>query len=343
MTRLCCRLTARVAIGRQAQMLMNKLLLAFATAHCLMATSQIAQAQDWPRQNVHIIVSFGPGGGADIVGRILAEEMQERFGKAVVVENKPGAGGILGNDQVVKAKPDGHTIGIMTAGQIIAAVTRKSMPYDTLALTPVGRIADASLMMVTRPDFPAKNVQELIAIAKAQPGKIVFGSPGFAATQHFAGELFKQIAGVDLLHVPYRTTPEAIGALLGKQVDVLFDTVSALIGQVQSGNLKALAVTGRDRFPAVPDVPAAIESGVLPGYDVTTWYGVFGPPGIPAAVVAKLNKLLNEIIAHPKVHERLVRIGVVAHGSAPEEFGTFMADEYKRWNAVRETAGIAQQ
>ena len=169
---------------------------------------------------------------------------------------------------------------MMTAGQIIAAVTRKSMPYDTIALTPVARVADASLMMVTRPDFPANNVKELVALAKADPGKIVFASPGFAATQHFAGELFKQTAGVDLLHVPYRSSPEAIGALLGKQVDVLFDTVSALIGQVQSGSLKALAVTGKDRFPAVPDVPAAIESGILPGYDVTTWYGVFGPPGI---------------------------------------------------------------
>jgi tripartite-type tricarboxylate transporter receptor subunit TctC len=322
---------------------MKKLLLAFALLLCLVATSETAQAQDWPRQKIQITVSFGPGGGADIVGRILAEGMQERFGAPVIVENKPGAGGILGNDLVARATPDGYTIGMMTAGQIIAAVTRKSMPYDTTALTPVARVADASLMMVTRPDFPANNVKELVALAKADPGRIVFASPGFAATQHFAGELFKQIAGVDLLHVPYRSSPEAIGALLGKQVDVLFDTVSALIGQVQSGSLKALAVTGKDRFPAVPDVPPAIESGILPGYDVTTWYGVFGPPGIPAPIVAKLNKTLNEIIADPKVRERLVRVGVVVRGSAPEEFGIFMADEYKRWNTVRQAAGIAQQ
>jgi tripartite-type tricarboxylate transporter receptor subunit TctC len=322
---------------------MKKMLLAFVAVLCLIATVETAQAQDWPRQKLQIIVAFGPGGGADIVGRILAEQMQSRFGKPVTVENKPGAGGILGNDLVARATADGYTIGIMTAGQIIAAVTRKSMPYDTRALTPVTRIADASLMIVTRPDFPANNVRELVALAKADPGKIVFGSPGFAATQHFAGELFKQIAAVDLLHVPYRSSPEAIGAVLGKQVDVLFDTVSALIGQVQSGSLKALAVTGKNRFPAVPDVPAAIESGVLPGYDVTTWYGVFGPQGIPAPVVARLNKTLNEIIADPNVRERLVRIGVVVQGSAPEQFGAFMADEYERWNAVREAAGIAQQ
>ena len=322
---------------------MKKLLLGFAAVLCLVATAEPARAQDWPQQKIQIIVSFGPGGGADIVGRILAEAMQDRFGTPVIVENKPGAGGILGNDLVAKATPDGHTIGIMTAGQIIAAVTRKVMPYDTTALTPVTRVAEASLMMVTRPDFPANNVKELVALAKADPGKIVFASPGFAATQHFAGELFKQIAGVNLLHVPYRSSPEAVGAVLGKQVDVLFDTVSALIGQVQSGSLKALAVTGKNRFPAVPDVPAAIESGILPGYDVTTWYGVFGPPGIPGAVVGKLNKTLNEIITDAKVRERLVKVGVVVRGSAPEEFGMFMAEEYKRWNGVRQAAGIALQ
>jgi tripartite-type tricarboxylate transporter receptor subunit TctC len=322
---------------------MKKLLLGFATVLCLVATAEPARAQDWPQQKIQIIVSFGPGGGADIVGRILAEAMQDRFGTPVIVENKPGAGGILGNYLVAKAAPDGYTIGIMTAGQIIAAVTRKVMPYDTTALTPVTRVAEASLMMVTRPDFPANNVKELVALAKADPGKIVFASPGFAATQHFAGELFKQIAGVNLLHVPYRSSPEAVGAVLGKQVDVLFDTVSALIGQVQSGSLKALAVTGKNRFPAVPDVPAAIESGILPGYDVTTWYGVFGPPGIPGAVVGKLNKTLNEIITDAKVRERLVKVGVVVRGSAPEEFGMFMAEEYKRWNGVRQAAGIALQ
>ena len=241
---------------------------------------------------------FGPGGGADIIGRILADSLQSKLGQPVIVENKPGAGGILGNDVVAKATPDGYTLGIMTAGQIIAAVTKKNMPYDTnAAFAPVGQVATASLMIVTRPDFPANNVKELVAYAKDHPGKVVFASPGFAATQHFAGEMFKQIAKVDLLHVPYKTSPEAINAVLGKHADILFDTVSALIGQVQSGQLKALAVTGKDRFPAVPDVPPAADSGVLPGYDVTTWYGVFAPRGTPPAVVAKLNKTLNESLA----------------------------------------------
>jgi tripartite-type tricarboxylate transporter receptor subunit TctC len=292
------------------------------------ATSQTAAPQEWPQRQIRMIVSFGAGGGADIIGRILAEGLQDRFGKPVVVENKPGAGGIIGNEAVAKAAPDGYTMGMMTAGQIIAAVTRKSMPYDTETLTPVARIADASLIIATRPDFPANDVRELVRLAKADPGKIVFVSPGFAATQHFAGELFKQIAGVNLLHVPYRTTPEAIAAVLGKQADVLFDTVSALIGQVNSGGLKGLAV---------------IESGVLPGYDVTTWYGVFGPPGIPTPVVARLNHALNELIASETVRNRLAAAGVLVRGSSAEEFGSFMAAEFKRWNAVREAAGIALQ
>jgi len=319
--------------------------LALATAMLLAAgLTNTASAQDYPQQNIRIVVAFGPGGGADIIGRILADSMSRKLGKPVIVENKPGAGGILGNDVVAKATPDGYTLGIMTAGQIIAAVTKKNMPYDTAtAFAPITQVATASLMIVTRPDFPANNVKELVAAAKAEPGKIVFASPGFAATQHFAGEMFKQIAGVELLHVPFKTSPEAINAVLGKHADVLFDTVSALIGQVQGGQLKALAVTGKDRFPAVPNVPAAIESGVLPGYDVTTWYGVFAPKGTPPAIIEKLNKVLNDSIKEEEVQKRLVAVGVIVKGSTADEFGKFLASEFTRWNKVREAAGIPQQ
>jgi tripartite-type tricarboxylate transporter receptor subunit TctC len=299
--------------------------------------------QDWPQRPIRIIVSFGPGGGADIIGRILAEALQDRLGQPVIVENRPGAGGILGNESVANAAPDGYTLGIMTAGQIIAGVMRKHIPYQPDALTPVTQVATGSLLIVARPDFPASNVKELIAAARADPGKIVFASPGFAATQHFAGELFKQIAGVDVLHVPFRSSPETINAVLGKHADLLFDTVPALIGQVQSGSLKVLAVTGKDRFPLLPNVPAAIESGVLPGYNVTTWYGVFGPPDIPAPVVARLNETIGNILADDKMRERLIAVGVIVRGSGAEEFGKFMSGEQKRWNAVREAAGIQPQ
>jgi tripartite-type tricarboxylate transporter receptor subunit TctC len=320
---------------------MNKPMLAILAACALAAP---APAQEWPARTIRVIVAFGPGGGTDIIGRIIAQSLQEKLGQPVVVENRPGAGGTLGNEAVARADKDGYTLGIMTAGQIIAAVMNKSLRYDTMtAFDPISLVATAGLIIVTRPDFPADNVKELVAAAKANPGKITFASPGFGATQHFAGELLKQIAGVDMLHVPFRSSPEATSAMLGGQVDVLCETVSAVLGQVASGQLKALAVTGKDRFPAVPDVPAAIESGVLPGYDVTTWYGFFAPRGTPGAIIAKLNKTLNEILAQDEVKVRLTTAGVVVQGSTAEAFGKHMADEFVRWNAVRERAGIPQQ
>jgi tripartite-type tricarboxylate transporter receptor subunit TctC len=315
-----------------------------ASAAALLASARDAAAQEWPQRPIRLIVPFGPGGGADIIGRIIGQALQERLGQPVVIDNRPGAAGTLGNEAVARADKDGYTLGIMTAGQIIAAVMNKSLRYDALgSFDPVAQVATAGLIIVTRPDFPANDVKGLIAAAKANPGKISFASPGFGATQHFTGELFRQTAGVNILHVPFRTSPEAISAVLGKQVDVLFDTISAVLGQVQSGQLKALAVTGKDRFPAVPDVPAAIESGLLPGYDVTTWYGVFGPHGIPPGVIAKLNKTINESLAEQALQERLTKAGVVVHGSTPEAFGKHMADEHARWNAVRVAAGIPQQ
>jgi tripartite-type tricarboxylate transporter receptor subunit TctC len=312
-----------------------------ALAAILFALAAPARSQDYPTQPIHLVIPFGPGGGSDIVGRILAQALQEKLGQPVVVDNRPGAGGTIGNDVIARSPKNGYTLGIMTAGQIISAVMLKALPYDAhAAFDPVAQVATAGLMMVTRPDFPANDVKELIALAKEKPGKIVFGSPGFGATQHLAAELFKQTAGVNMLHVPYRTSPETTTALLAGNVDVVFETVSAVLGQVQSGKLKALAVTGKDRFPAVPNVPAAIESGLLPGYDVTTWYGVFVPNGTSPAIIAKLNSTLNAIIAEAEVRDRLTKAGVVVKGSTPEEFGKLMERELARWETVRVRAGL---
>jgi tripartite-type tricarboxylate transporter receptor subunit TctC len=320
-----------------------KLTVAAACALALGCASPAA-AQEYPTQTIRMVIAFGAGGGSDIIGRIIAQRMQEKLSQSVVVENRPGAGGLLGNEQIANAPKDGYTLGVQTAGQIIAAAITKELRYHPVdAFDWIGQIATAGLLIVTRPDYPHKDIKSLVEAAKASPGKIVFASPGFGATQHLAAELFKQTAGVNMLHVPFRTSPEALSALLGKQVDVLFDTVTALLGQVQSGQVTALAVTGRDRFPAVPNVPAAIESGVAPGYDVATWYGLFGPKGMPRPVIAKLNATLNEIIAEPEVRERLTKAGVVVKGSTPEAFAAFMASEYTRWSAVREKAGLEQR
>lgn len=310
----------------------------------LLALAAPAAAQNYPQSPIHLVIPFGPGGGSDIVGRIVAQSLQDKLGQPVVVDNRPGAGGTIGNDVIARSPKDGYTLGIMTAGQIIQAVMLKSLPYDArTAFDPVAQVATAGLMMVTRPDFPANDVKGLIALAKEKPGKLVFGSPGFGATQHLAAELFKQTAGVDMLHVPFRTSPEVTTALLAGNVDVVFETVSAVLGQVQAGKLKALAVTGKDRFPAVPEVPAAIESGLLPGYDVTTWYGVFVPHGVPPAIVAKLNATINAVIAEPTVRDRLTKAGVVVKGSTPQEFGQLMDRELDRWETVRARAGLERR
>jgi tripartite-type tricarboxylate transporter receptor subunit TctC len=315
-------------------------------AACLLAAGFAAPvaAQDYPNQTIKMISSFGAGGGSDIIGRIIAQRMQEKLGQAVVVENRPGAGGLLGNEAVANAPKDGYTIGVQTAGQIITPVMTKVVRFEPVeSFDWVGQIAVAGLVIAVRPDYPYKDIKSLVAAAKADPGKIVFGSPGFGATQHLAAELFKQVAGVNMLHVPYRTTPEAITALLSKNTDVLFDTMTALLGQVQSGQMRALAVTSKDRDPAAPDIPTASESGVVPNYDVTTWYGLYGPKGMPKPVIAKLNKVLNEILEEPETKARLTKTGVIVKSSTPEAWHQFMVAEYKKWSAVREKAGLEQR
>jgi tripartite-type tricarboxylate transporter receptor subunit TctC len=313
-------------------------------ALALAAVTAPGVAQEWPQRTVKIAIGFGAGGGTDIVGRILAQRLQEKFGQAFVVENKPGAGGALAAADVARADKDGHTLLMMANAHIIVGVMSKSLNYDTLtSFAPVGQVATAGLIVVTRPDFPASDVKGLVAAAKRDPGKITFASVGAGSTQHFTGELFKQAAGIDMLHIPFRGSPAAITAILGKQVDVLFETVSAVLGQVQSGDLKPLAVTGKERFPAVPDVPPAIDSGVVGDYEVTTWYGVLAPAGTPAPIIAKLNAAINEIIAEPDVRERMTKSGVIAKGGSPEAFARHMESEFARWGAVRERAGIEQR
>lgn len=324
---------------------MNRSMLTMAVMWMLAAgIAAPVAAQDYPTQTIRIISSFGAGGGSDIIARIVAQRMQEKLGQNVIVENRPGAGGVLGNELVANSPKDGYTLGVQTAGQIIASVITKNMRYDAVgAFDWIGQIATAGLFIVVRPDSPYKDIKSLVAAAKANPGKIVFGSPGFAATQHLAGELFKQSAGIELLHVPYRSSPEVLAALLSKNIDVAIDTITALLGQVESGQVHALAVTGKDRFPTTPNIPPVMESGVVPNYDVNTWYGLYGPKGMPPAVTAKLNKTLNEMLTEAAIRERLGKIGAVVKGSTPDEFAQLMAAEHAKWTKVREAAGIEQK
>lgn len=303
-----------------------------------------SRAQEWPQSTVRIVVGFGAGGGTDLIARIVAQSLQERLRQTVFVENKVGASGIIGADSVAKAPKDGYTLYFVNNAHIILGVMTKTLPFETInSFEAAGQVATGGLVVVTRPDFPAKSIKDLVEAAKAQPGKITFASVGAGTTQHFTGELFKQVAGVDMLHVPYRNSPAAIGAVQGKHVDVLFDTVSAVLGQVQGSDLKALAVTSRDRYSALPDIPTGIESGVLPDFEVTTWYGLVAPAGTPASVIGKLNRTLNEIVADPAFRDRIEKVGAIAQSSSPEDFRRYMQTEFDRWTKVREAAGIPQQ
>jgi tripartite-type tricarboxylate transporter receptor subunit TctC len=310
----------------------------------LYAPAGPVHAQNWPQRTIKLVVGFGAGGGTDIVARIVAQALQEKLGQSVVVENKVGGSGLIAADSVAKSDKDGYTLYLVNNAHVILGVMSKTLPYDTVkSFDPVGQIAAGGLIAVTHPSFEAKNIKELVDVAKKNPGRVTFASVGVGTTQHFTGEMFKQIAGVDMLHIPYRGSPAAIAAILGKQVDILFETVSAVLGQVQSGDLKALAVTSRERFPAVADVPTAIESGILPDYEVTTWYGLVAPLATPRPIIDKLNKTMSEIAAEGGVQERLARAGALPLISSPAEFRQHMEREFVRWNTVRERAGITQQ
>lgn len=303
-----------------------------------------ASAQEWPQRTVRIVVGYGAGGGTDLVARIVAQALQEKLKQPFVVENKVGASGIVGADSVAKAEKDGYTLYLVNNAHIIVGVMNKTLPYDTItSFEPIGQVATGGLAIVARPDFPAKTVKELIDLAKKDPGKITFASVGNGTTQHFTGELLMQIAGISMLHVPYRNSPAAISGVMGKHVDLMFDTVSAVLGPVQGGELRALAVTGRERYQSIPDVPTAIESGLLPDYEVTTWYGLVAPAGTPKPVIDAINKALAEIVTDPAVRERLEKVGAIAASSSVEAFRVHMQSEFKRWGGVREAAKIEQQ
>ena len=304
-----------------------------------------ATAQDYPTKPIRIIVPFGPGGGGDIVGRIFGQALQEKLGQPVVIENKPGAAGTIGNELVARAEKDGYTIGMMTAGQIIAGAMNKSLRYDTAtAFEPISQVGDR------KPDDRRAcglSGQQRQGADRRREGQSRQDQRREPRLRRDAAHVGRAVQADRRASTCCRCSsaprPRRSRRVLGKQVDVLFDTVLAVIGQVQSGQLKAIAVTSKDRFPIVPECAGDCESAAMPGYDVSTWYGLFGPRGMPPEVVAKLNKALNEALKDEAVREKLIKAGVAVQGSTPEEFGKFMPAELARWNKVREAAGIAQQ
>jgi tripartite-type tricarboxylate transporter receptor subunit TctC len=314
---------------------------AFTTATLVCIGPAVAE---WPNDKpIRVLVGFGPGGGTDIVTRIIAQPLSELLHQTVVVENKPGAGGSIASGEVANAAKDGYTASVISTGHTVSAVMLKSIKYDAVKdFAPVELVADSAFVVVARKEFPANDIKGLVALAKASPGKLNFASVGVGSTQHFAGELLKQSTGIDVKHIPYRGTPGVVAALLAQQVDYAVELAHAVRGQVEAGQLKLLAVGTPGRWPTIPAVPTVAESGV-PGYSVTGWYGWVYPAGTPKAIVDKTSAALAQVLARPDIKEQLVKVGAAVHEMGPAEFGRFMADEVAKWKAVRDKAGLEPQ
>jgi tripartite-type tricarboxylate transporter receptor subunit TctC len=300
-----------------------------------------AAAQEWPSKPIRVLVGFGAGGGTDIVTRIVAQPLGEVLGQSVVVENKPGAGSTIASDQVAKSAKDGYTASMLSGGHSVSAVMLKSLPFQPVKdFAPVGLVGTSAFVIVVHKDFAANDIKGLIALAKAQPGKLNFASVGVGSTQHFAGELLHQMTGMKVQHVPYRGTPAVVTALRSKEVDYAVELVHAVIGQVEAGDLKILAVAAAQRWPSIPNVPTVAET--VPGYEVTTWYGLVFPAGTPQPIIEKTSNALKSVLDRPAVREQLSKAGAEARYSTPEELNRHMEGEIAKWQRVREAAGIAQ-
>lgn len=303
----------------------------------------VALAQTYPTKPVRIVLPFGPGGIADITTRTIAPKLSDGLGQQVVVENMPGAGGIRAAETVARAEPDGHTLLLLTNGNAVSQALFKSLPYDPVNdFAMISTVGYFSMVIVTRPESSAKTLQEAIAMAKANPGKMNIGTITPGGTQHLAGELFRSTAGIDALVVPHKTTGEVIVAARNGNVDLAVDFIAPLLANIKSGALRALAVTAGKRFPGLPDVPTAIEAGVA-GYDVASWNAMAAPAKTPRAVVDRVNAELRKAIAAPDVQKRFEELGVEGRTSSPEQLRDFFIAESKRWSRVVETAKIPKQ
>ena len=304
-------------------------------------SASAASAQSYPNRVIRIIRGFAPGGAADTLSRIMAEGLSKQLGQNVIVEAKPGAGGNIGSEAVAKADPDGYTLGLVTGGHAISGALYSDLrfqPVDSFEM--ISTIVYYALVVAVRSDFPAKTLGDLIALAKAKPGTLSFGSVGFGSTHHLAGELLKKSAGIDMVHVPYRGDSQAIGALLAGDVPVIVGTTVLVAPQIESGAVRGLAVTASTRSALLPNVPSAAEAG-LKDYDVRTWAGLLAPKGTPPGIVAQLNGAVQASLADPAIKSKLeAAVGGDARGSAPDEMHDLVASEIVKWRALIEAAKI---
>jgi tripartite-type tricarboxylate transporter receptor subunit TctC len=305
-----------------------------------LTTGATALAQNYPERPIKLVVPYAPGGSADIAGRLIVDEWARALGGTMVIENKAGAGGNLGVDMVAKAAPDGYTIGLQTVSLAINPALTPKMPYDTLKdLAPIGMVASSQHVLVVNNGLPAKDLKELVAMAKVSPGKYTYGSAGLGSTFHMSAELFKAVAGVSIVHIPYRGGGPALIDTIGGQVNMSFPVLSAAQQQVQSGKLRALGVTGPKRSPLMPDVPTIAEAG-LPAYSFETWFMVFAPAATPRPVIDKLNAALNQALNAPALKERMRKEGFDPIASTPAQAHSRLEKEMPMWARLIKERGI---
>ncbi len=319
--------------------MVNARLLLLMMSSCLL--SGAVSAQTWPTRVVRMVTGSVAGGGADITGRPIAQRMSELLKQQVIIDNRPGAAGLLANDLVAKAAPDGHTL-LLTPGSflIISSYLNARPPYDPLTLlTPIAQVDSYSFVLVVHPSVPAKNAKELVAVAKAKPGALSFVSSGVGSNFHLAGELFKLRGNVELWHVPYKGSPQAIVDLLAGRADVMFVGIPAVMPHIKSGRLRAIGVTGPKRNPLLPDVQTVAESA-LPGYEVIGWEGVFAPLGTSREIVHRVNAMINEILMTPEMRELWASKGVDFIPNTAEQFAAKVREDYENVGRLIKAAGI---
>ena len=304
------------------------------------AFSASVLAQEYPNKPIRIIVPYPAGQASDTITRLVGERLGKSLGQPVVVDNRPGAGGNIGTDAGAKSAPDGYTLTVATAALPISKHVYRKLPFDPAKdFAPITLMTITPLVLVTRTDLPVKDVASLVDYAKKNPGKLTFASSGPGTSHHLSGELFKALAGVDMLHVPYKGSPPAHVDLMGGSVDVMFDNIVPVAPHVRQGKLRALAVTTKTRAAALPDVPTMAEVG-YPNFEATAWFGLLAPAGTPQPVVDKLNREIVAILKSPDLRDRLAGLGATVVADRPEEFGRFMAAEINKWAPIVKRAQI---
>ena len=314
-----------------------------AAALVVLLTPALAAAQKFPDRTIRLIVPFPAGGPNDIIARVVSQKMSQILKQTIIVDNKGGQGGVIGTDVVAKAKPDGYTIAVTSAGALAISPSMEKVAYNTLKdLQPITLVAKVPEMLVVAENVPAKNMKELVALAKKEPGKLNFASSGAGSLPHLAGELFKLSAKIDIVHVPYRGAAPAVNDLLGGQVQMVFLDLPVLLPQVKAGKLRPIAVGAEKRVATLPDVPTTGEAG-YPKLLTENWYGMVAPAGTPKDVVATLNKAAVEATKDPAVVSKLASLGAILIGDTPDEFHAFIASETAKWAKVIKDAGVPTQ